>query len=91
MDRAFGAGVHSLAWKRQPGGFSARAALFYLWNQLEQGTACPVTMTFASVAMLDQAPEIARDVGSRRCSPTPTIPRPVPVGAEGRAPRSAWR
>ena len=61
MNRAFAAGVHSLAWKRQPGGFSGRAALFYLWNQLEQGTACPVTMTFASMAMFDQAPELARD------------------------------
>lgn len=60
MNRAFGAGVHSLAWKR-PGGFAARAALFYLWNQLEQGTACPVTMTFASVAVLDQSPELAAE------------------------------
>jgi putative acyl-CoA dehydrogenase len=60
MNRAFGAGVHSIAWKRQAGGFSARAVLFYLWNQLEQGTACPVTMTFASIAVLDQAPDLAR-------------------------------
>jgi putative acyl-CoA dehydrogenase len=61
MNRGIGAGVHSLAWKRQPGGFSARAALFYLWNQLEQGTACPMTMTFASIAVFEQAPEIARE------------------------------
>ena len=61
MNRAFSAGVHSLAWKREPGGFSARAALFYLWNQLEQGVSCPVTMTFASIAVLDLAPQIARD------------------------------
>ena len=60
MDRAFNAGLHSLAWKGEPGGFTARAALFYLWNQLEQGTACPVTMTFASIAVFDQAPELAR-------------------------------
>ena len=52
MGRAFGAGLHSLAWKREAGGFAARAVLFYLWNQLEQGSACPVTMTFASVPML---------------------------------------
>jgi putative acyl-CoA dehydrogenase len=64
MNRAFGAGVHSLAWKR-PGGFAGRAALFYLWNQLEQGTACPVTMTFASVAVLDQSPELAREWRSK--------------------------
>ena len=41
MRRAIGAGVHSLAWTRAERGFSARAVLFYLWNQLEQGTACP--------------------------------------------------
>ena len=59
MNRAFNAGLHSLAWKGRPGSFTARAALFYLWNQLEQGTACPVTMTFASIAVFDQAPELA--------------------------------
>ena len=61
MNRAFSAGVHSLAWKQAQGGFSARAALFYLWNQLEQGTACPVTMTFASVAVLDASSELAAE------------------------------
>jgi len=61
MNRAIGAGVHSLAWKSQPGGFSGRAALFYLWNQLEQGTACPITMTFASIAVFDRAPALSRE------------------------------
>ena len=60
MSRAIGAGVHSLAWKGHKAGFTSRSALFYLWNQLEQGTACPVTMTFASVPMLAHAPEIDR-------------------------------
>ena len=60
MRRAFGAGLHSLAWKREQAPFSARAALFYLWNQLEQGTSCPTTMTFASIPMFEQAPELAR-------------------------------
>ena len=60
MHRALGAGLHSMAWKREAGGFSARAALFHLWNQLEQGTSCPVTMTFASIPILAHAPDIAR-------------------------------
>ena len=60
MNRAFNAGLHSLAWKGGPGSCTARAALFYLWNQLEQGTACPVTMTFASIAVFDQAAELAK-------------------------------
>jgi putative acyl-CoA dehydrogenase len=58
MKRALGAGVHSLAWKRAGGGFSGRAVLFYLWNQLEQGTACPVTMTFASIPVMRHAPDV---------------------------------
>ena len=58
MSRALGAGVHSAAWKRAGGGFTGRAALFYLWNQLEQGTACPVTMTFASIPVFKHAPDI---------------------------------
>jgi putative acyl-CoA dehydrogenase len=55
MAEAFDAGVHSAAWKQPTHGFAARAALFYLWNQLEQGTACPVTMTFASIPVFAHA------------------------------------
>jgi putative acyl-CoA dehydrogenase len=61
MRRACGAGIHSLAWTRKERGFSARAALFFLWNQLEQGTACPVTMTFASIPVFAQAPDLERE------------------------------
>src|SRR4249920_1593732 len=60
MARAFGAGVHSAAWTAPRDGFLSHAVLSYLWNVLEQGTACPVTMTFAGVRVLRQAPEIAR-------------------------------
>jgi putative acyl-CoA dehydrogenase len=59
MGRAFGGGLHSLAWKRERGGFAERAVLFYLWNQLENGTSCPTTMTFASIPVLEHAPAIA--------------------------------
>lgn len=41
--------VHSLAWttpEAQP--HFARAALSYLWNQVEHGTACPTGMAYAS-------------------------------------------
>jgi putative acyl-CoA dehydrogenase len=78
MERAIGAGVHSLAWKRDAGGFSARAVLFYLWNQLEQGTACPVTMTFASVPLLDRAPDIGR-VWRAKVIADAYDPRPAPI------------
>jgi putative acyl-CoA dehydrogenase len=59
MTHAIESGVHSLAWKRAERGFCARAVLFYLWNQLEQGTACPVTMTFASIPVFEHAPDLA--------------------------------
>jgi putative acyl-CoA dehydrogenase len=53
MTLAFGAGLHSLAWKAQrDGAFVARAALNYLWNQAENGTSCPVTMSFAAVQVM---------------------------------------
>ena len=84
MGRAFGAGLHSLAWKREAGGFAARAVLFYLWNQLEQGSACPVTMTFASVAMLGHAPEIARTWRSKILADA-YDPRAAPVSQKAAA------
>ena len=65
MKRAFTAGVHSLAWKPAPARFCARAALFHIWNQLEQGTACPITMTFASIPVLAQVPEMAKEWRSK--------------------------
>ena len=79
MSRAIGAGVHSLAWKRAEAGFTSRAALFYLWNQLEQGTACPVTMTFASIPMFEHAPELAKTWRERVLADA-YDPRPVPMG-----------
>jgi putative acyl-CoA dehydrogenase len=84
MQRAIGGGVHSTAWKRERGGFSARAALFYLWNQLEQGTACPVTMTFASIPVLEHAPDIAAKWRPKVLADA-YDPRPVPVGEKAGA------
>ena len=60
MEKAVGAGVHSAAWTTKADGFASRAVLHYLWNVLEQGTSCPLTMTFAGVQVLRQAPAIAR-------------------------------
>ena len=62
MSVAFTNGVHSLGWTAVgPGSFVARAALYYLWNQGENGTACPITMTFAGVQVLRQAADLARE------------------------------
>jgi putative acyl-CoA dehydrogenase len=60
MSLAFTRGLHSLAWtSEQPGRFVSRAALNYLWNQAENGTACPITMSFAAARLLEQAPALA--------------------------------
>ena len=79
MARALGTGLHSAAWKQAKAGFSARAVLFYLWNQLEQGTACPVTMTFASIPVMRHAPDIERQWRAKVLADA-YDPRPIPVG-----------
>ena len=78
MRRALGAGMHSTAWTQPAGGFSAHAALFYLWNQLEHGTACPVTMTFASIPVMQQAPALEREWRWKILASS-YDPNPVPI------------
>ncbi|EDC8799515.1 isovaleryl-CoA dehydrogenase [Salmonella enterica] len=48
--------VHNLAWEEEAraGSFVARAARFVLHVQVEAGTLCPVTMTFAATPLLLQ-------------------------------------
>jgi putative acyl-CoA dehydrogenase len=72
-------GLHSTAWTAPRGGFVARAALNYLWNQAENGTACPITMTFASVQVLRIAPALA-SVWEPKLTADHYDPRLVPVG-----------
>ncbi len=84
MARAIGAGVHSAAWKREAAGFTGRAALFYLWNQLEQGTACPVTMTFASIPIFAHAPQL-ETAWRPKVLADAYDPRPAPVDAKSGA------
>lgn len=48
--------VHNLAWEEDArvGSFVARAARFVLHAQVESGTLCPITMTFAATPLLQQ-------------------------------------
>ncbi|MBX3703067.1 MAG: isovaleryl-CoA dehydrogenase [Steroidobacteraceae bacterium] len=60
------AGVHSGPWAGpRPGAQVARAATYLLFGQLENGTQCPLTMTFAATPVLarhaDSLPALARD------------------------------
>ncbi|MHA0983502.1 isovaleryl-CoA dehydrogenase [Kosakonia cowanii] len=49
--------VHNLAWEEQAraGSFVARSTRFVLHAQVESGTLCPITMTFAATPLLQQA------------------------------------
>ncbi len=82
MTTAFGAGLHSLAWTaNRDGAFVARAALNYLWNQLEHGVSCPVTMSFAAAHMLRGAPDLAARWEAKLLTED-YDPRPLPVAAK---------
>ncbi len=55
-------GLHGLTWTAQRSGAQVvRSALFYLHNQMEAGTMCPITMTHASVPALRHAPDLAAE------------------------------
>ena len=56
-------GVASFAWRHaeREGAHVARAALMYLHNQADQGTSCPLTMTYACVPSLERQPDLARE------------------------------
>lgn len=50
-------GLHSRAWMQPaPGGQVARAAAYLMQGQIEAGTLCPTTMTFAAVPLLQREP-----------------------------------
>lgn len=53
MSLGFGAGLHSSPWAEpRSGAHAARAAAYILYGQVESGTQCPMTMTYASIAVL---------------------------------------
>ena len=52
--------IHSVAWRTTgPGGHVVHAALLALATQAEAGTMCPVSMTYASVPVLQTEPALA--------------------------------
>ncbi len=52
-------GLHALPWiKPQPGAQVARAAGYFLHSQVEAGSLCPTTMTFASIPVLRNEPAL---------------------------------
>jgi putative acyl-CoA dehydrogenase len=60
MSLLIGNGAHSLPWEDSRAGAQvARAAAYLLFGQVENGSQCPVTMTYASVPALRQNEAIA--------------------------------
>lgn len=60
LGAAVARGAHTSAWAEPRAGASvARAAMFMLFAQVEPGHACPVSMTHAAVASLQDSPWVA--------------------------------
>src|SRR6185437_11131197 len=83
MRLAMAEGEHCAPWLApQPGAQAARAAMYYLHAQVENGTQCPLTMTCASVPVLRRhatsAPQL-REWWLPRVLATGYDPRALPV------------
>ena len=60
MSAGIAHGITSAPWTRPgPGAHVARAATMYLHNQVEAGSCCPMTMTYACVPALKLQPDLA--------------------------------
>ncbi len=59
MAQGLGAGYAALPWTGAPGGHTTHAGLLYLHTQVEPGTCCPMTMTYAAVPALEADPALA--------------------------------
>ncbi len=60
MSAGIAHGITSAPWTQPgPGAHVARAASMYLHNQIEAGTCCPMTMTYACVPALKLQPDLA--------------------------------
>ncbi len=79
MARAYRAEVHAFAWNHpQPGAHVARAALSYLWNQAENGTACPTGMSYSAIPVIAAVPALAKD-WLPALNAAAYDPRPLPI------------
>ena len=66
MQRAMAHRIHNLPWCRpEPGGQVARAALLSLLAQVEAGSCCPITMTFAAWPVLRSDAALFAEWGPR--------------------------
>ena len=60
LDAGVRHGLAGTAWRDdRPGAHVARAAAYVLWPQIDSGTLCPLTMTYAVVPSLRHQPDVA--------------------------------
>ncbi len=53
-------GIHSLPWSDpRPGAHTVRAGLMFIWDQVNAGVMCPISMTHSVIPALREAPELA--------------------------------
>ncbi|OWY14529.1 DNA alkylation response protein [Thioclava sp. F34-6] len=79
MEAGIGAGYAALPWEGAKGGHATHAAMVYLASQIEPGSCCPMTMTYAAVPALEATPEIAA-IWRPKLTARSYDPRVLPVG-----------
>jgi putative acyl-CoA dehydrogenase len=63
--------IHSLPWRDpRPGAHLVRAALFFVWGQVNAGVMCPVSMAYAGIPALREEPELAEEWEPRITRPS---------------------
>ncbi|HEY3178028.1 MAG TPA: isovaleryl-CoA dehydrogenase [Casimicrobiaceae bacterium] len=86
MRLATAAGEHCAPWvEGATGAHVARAAMYFLHAQVENGTQCPLTMTYASVPVLRQEAGTNADIADvwlPRVLARDYDPRPLPIASK---------
>src|SRR5947208_16109736 len=78
-------GLHGAPWRDgRPGAHVARAAGFYVWGAAEAGHGCPVSMTYAIVPALREAPGLAARFAPLLSAPENDVGLPPPGPNRGR-------
>jgi putative acyl-CoA dehydrogenase len=71
--------LHALPWATpKPGAQVARAAAYFMQAQIEAGSLCPTTMTFASIPVLQKEPALYAELRDKLLS-TEHDPRDLPI------------
>jgi putative acyl-CoA dehydrogenase len=63
--------IHSLPWRDpRPGAHVVRAALMFVWSQVNAGVMCPVSMTYSAIPALREDPALAAEWEPRLTRPS---------------------